>query len=104
MPRGSYIGLWPLFPLSLYIGFDCRWFSLFRAGGLEGRSARFDPLEFGGLNGRLPSLDFDERSAALGGVNGRFDRGFALLEFAGVMGRLSAFAGPRASRGDMAGA
>ena len=94
--------MWPLCPLSLYIGFDCRWFSLFRAGGLDGRSARFDPLEFGGLNGRLPSFDFGDRSAAFGGVNGRFAGACALLEF-GVMGRLSAFAGPRASRGDMAG-
>jgi hypothetical protein len=82
----------------------------------------FDPLEFwgefggffafGGVKGRNPWFDrglsdlelFDlELSRALGEVSGRFTGVFELFEFAGVKGRLPGVAGPRASRGEIAG-
>lgn len=62
----------------------------------------------GGVNGRKPSFDLElfafELSLGDGDVIGRFAVLLALFEFAGVRGRFAAVAGPRASRGEMAGA
>lgn len=64
-------------------------------------------LRVGGVNGRKPSFGLVfafELSLADGEVVGRFVGVLALFEFAGVSGRFAAVAGPRASRGEMAGA
>jgi hypothetical protein len=62
----------------------------------------------GGVKGRKPSfgraLFALELSRGLGEVVGRFAGLFALFAFAGVSGRFPGVAGPRASRGEMAGA
>ena len=62
----------------------------------------------GGVNGRKPSFDLGlfafELSLGEGELIGRSTARFALFEFAGVSGRFPVVAGPRASRGEMAGA
>jgi hypothetical protein len=62
----------------------------------------------GGVNGRKPSFGLElfafELSLGDGELIGRFAVLLALFEFAGVSGRFPAVAGPRASRGEMAGA
>ena len=62
----------------------------------------------GGLNGRKPSFGRElfafELSLGFGEAVGRFAVLLALFEFAGVSGRFPGVAGPRASRGEMAGA
>jgi hypothetical protein len=62
----------------------------------------------GGVNGRYPSFARApfafELSLGFGELMGRFTDLLALFEFAGVNGRFPAVAGPRASRGEMAGA
>ena len=62
----------------------------------------------GGVNGRKPSFGLElfafELSLGFGELMGRFTDLLPLFEFAGVSGRFPAVAGPRASRGDMAGA
>jgi hypothetical protein len=80
--------------------------ALFRAllfGALLGVLARD-----GGVNGRKPSFGLElfafELSLGDGEVVGRFAVRWALFEFAGVSGRFAPVAGPRASRGEMAGA
>jgi hypothetical protein len=62
----------------------------------------------GGVNGRKPSFDLGlfafELSLGDGELIGRSTARLALFEFAGVSGRFPVVAGPRASRGEMAGA
>jgi hypothetical protein len=62
----------------------------------------------GGVNGRYPSFARApfafELSLGFGELMGRFTDLLPLFEFAGVNGRFPAVAGPRASRGEMAGA
>jgi hypothetical protein len=62
----------------------------------------------GGVNGRKPSFDLGlfafELSLGEGELIGRSTARLALFEFAGVSGRFPVVAGPRASRGEMAGA
>jgi len=62
-----------------------------------------DALEFGGVNGRNPSLEFVFALSCGVGVEVPVVR-FELFEFAGVNGRFPAVEGPRASFGDIAGA
>jgi len=62
----------------------------------------------GGVNGRYPlfarePLDL-ELSRGFGEFIGRFPVRLALFEFDGVIGRFPGAAGPRASRGEIAGA
>lgn len=84
--------------------------ALFR--GLFGtllRALLFGVLERdGGVNGRKPSFGRElfafELSFGDGELIGRFAGRLALFEFTGVWGRFPAVDGPRASRGEIAGA